>query len=74
MDPEHCHQLSTIYFRIDERSDPALETFLEVQRRGPAAFRRLLASLKLAGKPSSSEQQGVAFFPQHRLANKKVCP
>jgi len=34
--------------RLDSRSNPCLDFFLEVQRRGPTAFRKLLASLKLA--------------------------
>jgi len=35
--------------RLDERSNPILDVFLEVQRRGPTAFRRLLICLKLSG-------------------------
>lgn len=35
--------------RLDEKSNPSLDMFLEIQRRGPTAFRRLLTCLKLAG-------------------------
>jgi len=34
---------------IEERSNTKLELFLAVQRRGPTAFRRLVASLKFSG-------------------------
>jgi len=36
--------------RLDERSNPSLDMFIEAQRRGPTAFRRLLSCLKLAGE------------------------
>jgi len=35
--------------RLDEKNNPNLDLFLEIQRRGPTAFRRLLICLKLSG-------------------------
>eukprot|EP00088_Acartia_fossae_P065231 TRINITY_DN8041_c0_g1_i1.p1 TRINITY_DN8041_c0_g1~~TRINITY_DN8041_c0_g1_i1.p1 ORF type:complete len:472 (+),score=102.62 TRINITY_DN8041_c0_g1_i1:123-1538(+) len=35
--------------RLDERNNPCLDFFVEIQRRGPTAFRRLLVCLKLSG-------------------------
>lgn len=35
--------------RIEERPNKKLELYLQVQRRGPTAFRRLLASLYFSG-------------------------